>query len=321
MDPRLSIIVPVFKVEDYLEQCIESILNQPFIDFELILVDDGSPDNCGKICDSYSLNDNRIRVIHKKNGGLSSARNVAIEVARGKYLSFIDSDDFISNDFYQDNMEYLMTHPDTDMLVLQVCHYDNKINKLIYNEKRELIGYNEIVNYMFSENYLGSAWINIYNKEIFNHLRYPEGQIFEDGFILPEIVEKTKKIFITNTGIYYYRKRDDSIMQEKKTIKSWCDILSTHVKQLDYCCTIPDNKKIFIEKYKICYLALIYAFIEYPNGPFKEYLGKFQSYDYKLSQLLRDNLGFKYVFILYFLKKIGFITVIKIYKLLNIYKT
>lgn len=98
--PLLSIIVPIYKVEEFLEECVESILKQEFKDYELILVDDGSPDNCGKICDNYAELDNRIKVIHKKNGGLSSARNAGKEVAKGKYLSFIDSDDFISDNYY-----------------------------------------------------------------------------------------------------------------------------------------------------------------------------------------------------------------------------
>ena len=94
-NPILSIIVPVYKVEPYLEKCIKSIIGQDFEDFELILVDDGSPDRCGAVCDDYALKDNRIKVIHKENGGLSSARNTGIEAAKGSFLSFIDSDDYV----------------------------------------------------------------------------------------------------------------------------------------------------------------------------------------------------------------------------------
>ena len=96
--PKLSIIVPVYKVEQYINKCIDSILNQTFTDFELILVDDGSPDNCGKICDEYAQKDERVRVIHKENGGVSSARNLGIDEAKGEYVSFIDPDDWIDLD-------------------------------------------------------------------------------------------------------------------------------------------------------------------------------------------------------------------------------
>ena len=98
---EISIIVPVYKVEKYLKKCVDSILAQTFSDFELILVDDGSPDNSGRICDDYAKKDARVRVVHKQNGGLSSARNAGIEVAKGKYLGFVDSDDYIAEDMYE----------------------------------------------------------------------------------------------------------------------------------------------------------------------------------------------------------------------------
>jgi glycosyltransferase involved in cell wall biosynthesis len=320
MKPTLSIIVPIYNVEDYLEQCVNSILNQPYTDFELILVDDGSPDNCGAICDAYALKDQRIKVIHKKNGGLSSARNAGIDIAKGEYFSFIDSDDFISKDYYQMNMEYLMTHPQTNILILQVCHYDNEKNEVVINKKRELICKMDIINYMLSMDYIGAAWINIYKRDIFNQLRYPEGKIFEDGYILTEIVEKASVVFITDIGLYYYRKRNNSIMQKKKTMNNWCDILSTHVKQLDYCFSIPDNKKLFLCKYKACHLALIHASIEYPRGPFQEYKEKFQSFNYNFLQLLKANNSLITIFKLVVLRFIGFDKMVMIYKLFGVYK-
>jgi len=318
--PTLSVIVPIYNVEEYLEQCIESILNQPYTDFELILVNDGSPDNCGAICDVYALKDERIKVIHKVNGGLSSARNAGIDIAQGEYLSFIDSDDFVSDDYYQMNMEYLLTHPQTNILILQVCHYDNNKNEVVINEKKELIGRNDIVNFMMSMDYIGAAWINIYKKDIFNELRYPEGRIFEDGFILTEIIEKASVVYITNIGVYYYRKRDNSIMQKKKTIDNWYDILSTHSKQLDYCYVIPDNKKLFLGKYKACYLALIHAYIEYPDGFFQEYKEKFQSYKYNFLQLLQGLNSFTTIVKLFVVKSVGFDKMIEVYKFFGVYK-
>ena len=101
MSPKISIIVPVYKVEPYIHKCIDSILNQTFKEFELILVDDGSPDNCGNICDEYAKKDNRVRVIHKENGGISSARNIGLDVSNGEYIGFVDSDDYIKLDMYE----------------------------------------------------------------------------------------------------------------------------------------------------------------------------------------------------------------------------
>lgn len=320
ISPTLSIIVPIYKVELYLKECLESILKQPYTDFELILVDDGSPDKCGEICDSYAIKDSRVIVIHKENGGLSSARNAGIDIAKGDYLSFIDSDDFISDDYYLENMSYLISHPLIDMVVMQVCHFDNIINKILFNDYRELINKCEIVNYMLSMDYIGASWINIYKKDIFKKLRFPEGRIFEDGYILTEIVERVSKVFLSNVGIYYYRKRENSIMQKKKTLKDWIDILSVHTKQLDYCYTISDDKKLFIGKYKVCHLALIYASLKFPNYNFQEFQMKFQSYDYNLVQLSKGLNSIKSITKLYLLKYIGFTKMIKLYKVFGVYK-
>ncbi|MBA1325633.1 glycosyltransferase [Enterococcus faecium] len=118
----MSIIVPVYKVEKYLRKCVDSILAQTFTDFEVILVDDGSPDNSGKICDEYAEKDNRVRVIHKENGGLSSARNAGIDVARGKYLGFVDSDDYIDEDMYEILYENLKIH-DADISSVELIPF------------------------------------------------------------------------------------------------------------------------------------------------------------------------------------------------------
>ncbi|MDC0372101.1 glycosyltransferase [Flavobacteriaceae bacterium] len=318
-NPVLSIIVPIYNVEEFLEECIESILNQSFKDFELILVNDGSTDRCPEICDDYAIRDQRVIVINKINGGLSSARNAGIDAAKGSYLSFVDSDDFISSDYYEKNINYLLTHPNTNILVLQVCYYDNIQNIVIPNKSRKLLNKEDIINYMMSKDYVGSAWISIYKKEIFDNLRYPEGKIFEDGFILIDIIENANHVFISDIGTYYYRKRYGSIMLKKKNLKDWYDILTTHSKQLDFCYSISDNKKLFIAKYERCHLALIYALIEYPNESFKVFKTKFEQYNYSFLQLY-NVVNTKSMIKLYILKLFGFSFMVKLYKSINIYK-
>ncbi|GEN76168.1 glycosyltransferase family 2 protein [Chryseobacterium hagamense] len=315
--PILSIIVPIYNVEMYLKECIDSILNQDFNDFELILVNDGSPDNCGEICDNYALLDNRIKVIHKVNGGLSSARNSGIEIARGEYLSFIDSDDFISEDYYLKNMEYLNENNDVDMLVLQVCHYDGNKNRIVKNIPQLLQDKDSIFNYLLSMNYIGAAWLNIYKKKIFNTIRYPEGSIYEDGYILPDIIQSIKKLYLSNVGIYYYRNRENSIMTKKKSLGNWNDILKTHKKQLDFCYSLNDNKQLFLEKYIVCHLAIIYASLEFSSADFNEFIVKFENYDYTLSHLLRSKMSSRNIVKLYLLKKLGFKNIITLYKILK----
>ena len=151
--PLLSIIVPVYNVEKYIERCIKSILNQSFTNFELILVDDGSPDNCGKICDEYKKKDSRIKVIHKKNGGLSDARNAGIERAKGEYIAFVDSDDFINKYMY----EILYKNAkkwDADISICNfkmVCENDRIDEDIsVICEDAKVYGRNEALNKLYS---------------------------------------------------------------------------------------------------------------------------------------------------------------------------
>ena len=320
MNPTLSIIVPVYDVENYLAQCVDSILNQPYTDFELILVDDGSPDKCGNICDAYALKDRRIIVVHKENGGLSSARNVAIDIARGKYLSFIDSDDYISKDYYEQNMKYLLSHPQTDMIVMQVCHFDELTYSIKKNSECEYVNNFDAMGYLLSLDYICSSWINIYKREVFGIIRFPNGKIFEDGFVLPDIAIRINNLRLSNQGIYYYRQRNNSIMRKTKTEQNWHDILESHIRILDCCYAYPDNKTRFLKRYMGFSLALIYAMIEYPNGIYQNYLKVFQRYDYNLFQLLQIDISLKQILKLYFLKIVGFKVMVTVYRLLGIYK-
>lgn len=315
MNPTLSIIVPVYNVENYLTQCVDSILNQPLTDYELILVDDGSPDNCGKICDDYAEMDKRIKVIHKSNEGLSSARNAGLDIAVGKYISFIDSDDFISKDFYEKNMLYLLENKDVDMLVAQYCKFDGRKNFVYRNYPRRLNTKKDIFEYLFSEQYISSAWINIYKKEVFDYIRFPKGQIFEDGYILPDIINKVNSIYISNFGIYYYRVRENSIMQSVRDKKKWLDILFTFKKMLDYIYSNDSSGKIFLKKYSICSISLLNAICQFPNGSFEAYIKYFQAYKYSFKNCIMIDIAFSSKVRLLLLKLFGFKVVSFYYKI------
>lgn len=178
---EISIIVPVYKVEKYLRKCVDSILAQTFTDFEVILVDDGSPDNSGKICDEYAEKDNRVRVIHKENGGLSSARNAGIDVARGKYLGFVDSDDYIDEDMYEILYENLKIH-DADISSVELIPFygdrykkANKEKKVIILNKKEAIK-----SVLEGTQFYAYAWNKLYRKELFKDNRYLDGKTFEE---------------------------------------------------------------------------------------------------------------------------------------------
>ena len=213
--PEISIIVPVYNVEKYIRKCIESILNQTFSDFELILVDDGSTDNSGKICDEYKLKDDRIIVIHKKNGGLSSARNVGIDKATGKFLGFVDSDDYIEKDMYETLYNDIKEF-DADISVCQVYdEYNNSCNPRTGGTnaiKRCILdNTNAFKLAMIRNMILVASWNKLYKKELFENYRYPNGKTFEDAFVTPMLIFNSKRISYNPLPKYFYVHRENSI--------------------------------------------------------------------------------------------------------------
>lgn len=212
---EISIIVPVYKVEPYLRKCVDSILAQTFTDFEVILVDDGSPDNSGKICDEYASKDSRVRVIHKKNGGLSSARNAGIDVARGKYLGFVDSDDYIEKDMY----ELLYDNIVKEQADLSICGvydlYANREPKILKTQYMVLSKIEAMKMILEAKVVSVQAWNKLYKKEIFDTIRYPEGVITEDAAVILPVLDKTEKVVIDTQQKYYYFHRENSITSSR----------------------------------------------------------------------------------------------------------
>lgn len=242
-EPILSIIVPVYKVEPFLRKCIQSILDQSFSDFELILVDDGSPDSCGTICDEYAQKDTRVQVIHKENGGLSSARNAGLEVARGKFISFIDSDDYISSDFYQSNIAYLQEHTEVDMIVMPVVLEEEKtgIQKPFWGNSSPctIEGKEGVINFLWSGHFL-LLQSGIYRASIWRDIRFPLGMLHEDSFILPDLAESVKKIKVSTEGVHYYLKREGAITSSRSVKKSR-DMMNVAWRGLDYLKQYPNS--------------------------------------------------------------------------------
>ena len=223
--PELSIIVPIYKVEKYLEECIQSILGQTFTDLELILVDDGSPDACPQMCDAAAEQDSRVRVIHQKNGGLSAARNTGIEVARGNWLGFVDSDDFVAPDFYE-KLYNAAVNADADCAVcsVQLIHEDGSRMDTPPQWKvygRGYTGEDVLKTITWQDNvpYL-VAWNKLYRREVFRTLRYPVGRINEDVFVFAELFDTIKMVACVEQPLYFYRQRKDSIMQSKCALRN-----------------------------------------------------------------------------------------------------
>ena len=224
----ISIIVPIYNVEDCLDKCINSIINQTYKKLEIILIDDGSTDSCKIICDNYKKLDDRIIVVHKSNGGLSSARNAGLDIAKGELIGFVDGDDYIELTMYE-KMKKCMDKNNSDIVSCSVFYkkkYKKKeIKYLINNKKLECLTGKQ--KYIYVQNY---AWNKLYKRDIFNNIRYPSGQIYEDGYIICDILEKANSISFVDEPLYNYVYRNNSITKK------------FNINQFD--CIISINKKI-----------------------------------------------------------------------------
>lgn len=210
---KVSIIVPIYKVEKYLKKCVDSLLNQTLKDIEIILVDDGSPDTCGKICDEYAKKDKRIKVIHKENEGLSMSRNIGIVHAESEYIGFIDSDDYVAEDMYELLYNNIIKYQaDISICGLYDCYSKNKIPQycnenecLVLNNKEALKIALEGIK--FSVN----ATNKLYKKDLFSDIKFPKGKLSEDAFTIPQILSISSKVVFDSSPKYYYIHRENSI--------------------------------------------------------------------------------------------------------------
>lgn len=211
----ISVIVPIYNVEKYLNKCINSIIEQTYQNIEIILVDDGSNDSSEKICDEYAKKDKRVKVIHKKNGGVSEARNFGIENSNGKYIAFIDSDDYITNDY----IEYLYRILKENKADISCCNfeyvYSDKENKKIDNQQDNVYIYNQLEalkELLYQRNIDTSLWGKLIKKDLFDNLKFPCGEIYEDFAVFYKILLKIEKIIYSNIKKYFYMQREKSIL-------------------------------------------------------------------------------------------------------------
>mgnify|MGYP002514942113 CR=1 FL=1 len=220
----ISVVVPVYKVEKYLDRCVQSLVNQTLKDMEIILVDDGSPDNCGAICDAYAQKDSRIRVIHKENGGLSSARNAALEVAQGEYFGFVDSDDWIEPEMYETLLAGIQKY---DAQMAYGGRYDIDGNtgektRGLCPRKEECISGMEMLGRVFLwENCDSAAWDKLYHRSLFEGIRYPQGYNSEDIAIFYKLMERVDKVAMCDKPMYNYLHRPNSITTAKLSDKTF----------------------------------------------------------------------------------------------------
>lgn len=247
----ISVIVPAYNVEAYLERCVESIIHQTYSELEIILVDDGSTDRTGILCDQIAQKDDRIIVIHKENGGLSDARNAGLTIAGGEYISFIDSDDYIELDMYE-NMIAEMIDREVSLVAVGFIVTDVEGNDTIdvAEEKKNLTREQALLNLLEDGKLYPSSVNKLFRKEIFDNLRFAKGIINEDTEIIPKIIDVCDRIVILNKAAYHYVLRKGSITQTDYTLKDFQSLVA-------YKSIVRVCRKKYVQLYPLaCYYEL-----------------------------------------------------------------
>lgn len=231
MKKKVSIIVPIYKVEKYLERCINSILCQSYKNLEIILVDDGSPDLCGAICEKYALKDSRIKVIHKENGGLSDARNVGMRHSTGEFLAFVDSDDWIACDMIEKAVSLSVSN-DADIVSFGFYKTDGKSKSTVYTSGQVSILNHDKSMVRLCENKLtqSHAWDKLFRREVICNVEFPAGKLYEDVFMMHQVFDNANKVVFYEAPLYYYFQRDDSIVSQR-TMQSYLDLIEGFEKR------------------------------------------------------------------------------------------
>lgn len=255
MNDKISVIVPVYNVEKYIEQCLKSISNQTYKNFEVIVVDDGSKDFSGIICDKFSKLDYRIKVIHQSNQGLSGARNTGLKNATGDYITFIDSDDFIKNKMFEE-MVLILKEKNADIIECGTIYCDEKGNYIKENTKNKIEIYeknNQMKELILNGNITTMSWGKLYKKDLFKNFEFPLGKYHEDVFTTYKLLHISKKTIVLNQGFYHYRQVNGSIMNS-----------NFNIKHLDSIKAVLERSK-FIEKYYPKYKKYDYANLVYSS--------------------------------------------------------
>ncbi|MBQ6506064.1 MAG: glycosyltransferase family 2 protein [Clostridia bacterium] len=219
----ISVIVPVYKVEKYLRRCVDSILKQTCRDFELLLIDDGSPDGCPQICDEYAALDSRVLAFHKPNGGLSDARKYGLDLCRGDYISFIDSDDYVGPDYLKILVELAEQYDVRLAAVAHECVFSDEMSFIPSEDTRALIPNDEILKTMARGKLIFSAWGKLIRRDLLAESRFPVGYLFEDNLLMPYLMCECNAVACSASRQYYWLKRPDSIMGtiSEKKVYDW----------------------------------------------------------------------------------------------------
>lgn len=261
--PKISIIVPVYNCEKYISNCINSILEQSFKDFELILVDDGSSDRSFEICESFAKKDNRVRAIHQPNSGVSRARNRGLDEAQGEYIGFVDGDDCIDKEMYEQLYKNLADN-NADISICGIVNYFIKKDGTTEKIRQSQIdgfwifsGEQALKEALQSRLYSVNPVNKLFKRKLFDNLRYPEGKISEDAFLIPIVVFKACKVVYDSKPMYYYLRRENSITTSNFSDNDW-DVVEAYENHLNMVSEkVPNLKKVAKFRYLWAYTYVI----------------------------------------------------------------
>ena len=232
---KISVIVPVYKVEAFLDRCVQSIANQSYRNLEIILVDDGSPDNCPSMCDAWAEKDSRVKVIHKKNGGLSDARNAGMAIATGEFMGFVDSDDWIAPDMYQ-HLYDLLEADGSDIAAcgIEMVWEDGTPSRLLTKSGCCVLDQEDAMRAIIEEFWLKQpVWYKLYKTALIRDIPFPVGKYHEDVFWSYQAVARAQKVSVSDKIGYYYFQRSGSIMGERYSLKR-LDAVEAKQQRLTY---------------------------------------------------------------------------------------
>lgn len=310
--PLISVIVPIYKVQDYLDECVESIISQTYSNIEVILVDDGSPDRCPQLCEEWAKRDSRINVVHKKNGGLSSARNTGLDIAKGEYISFVDSDDFICKDAIKNLYDRIKDDKSIGITSGLIYRYQNgcisNFNDVWLCSVEKVILPSEFLLETMDQKTSYTVWNKLYRREVIGNTRFREGRNNEDTLFMYDLGKNIASMNVCMVEIphyvYYYRYRKDSICTTTK-IPLAIDILGNYEWMMNDCKNF--NSRLYDVLY-LSYVRTLYGFVDslllnpvwYPLYftkyqkklrlvPFEYVKRKFQLNDALYIQLLKYN--------------------------------
>lgn len=220
MDPLVSVIIPVYRAERFLQRCIDSILLSSYKDLEVILIDDGSPDQCGKICDQYTQKDNRCIVVHQKNQGVSAARNHGLKISKGEYISFVDADDYISPELFQKGIHYIQQQK-ADLLIFNAqFHPERGASNYV---GWQILNFDYTTMQIKTKMMLGDdayLWRKLYRRCLWETLSFPKGQTYEDEYVNIDLIERAQKIVAIPDVLYFYEKQNNHSITKQRSIQN-----------------------------------------------------------------------------------------------------